>query len=178
MALKVTRDEIRTIYRQGEDAVVSLIEMLVDRINKLEEEVAELKAKVNKDSHNSSKPPSSDWHRAPKSLRGQSDKPHGGQPGHEGRSLRQVKDPDHIENHSLQGTCECGRDLSKGKLRGFERRQVFDIPQPKLEVTEHRAETRECAVSPRRTVSIFPGQTDLFYFRFQPVDREEVVDVL
>jgi Transposase IS66 family. len=145
MPIEITRDEIRAIYRQGEDAVVTLIESLVARINELEKDVAELKAKVNKDSHNSSKPPSSDMFRPPKSLREKSDKPRGGQPGHNGRSLRQIESPDHIKEHSLQGTCECGRRLSEGKFRGKERRQVFDIPNPTIEVTEHRAEIRACA---------------------------------
>ena len=78
MPIKMSRQEIRAIYQQGEDAVVGLIEMLIDRINKLEEEVIKLKAKANKDSHNSSKPPSSDMFRTPKSLGEKSGKHPGG----------------------------------------------------------------------------------------------------
>ena len=63
-------DDIRAVYRQGEDAVVELITVLIDRLNSLEEEVVRLKGIINKDSHNSSKPPSSNgFKRPPKSLR-------------------------------------------------------------------------------------------------------------
>jgi transposase len=147
MAIKITREEFHDIYIQGEEVTFKLFEKLVERINALEEKVAALEARINKDSHNSSKPPSSDWNRTPKSLRQQSGKPSGGQPGHEGHSLKQVAKPHHIQDHPLRGTCECGRDLSKGKHRGYERRQVFDIPKPAVEVTEHRAETLECGRS-------------------------------
>src|SRR5690554_598815 len=95
MPIQMSEDDIRAVYRQGEDAVVSLITMLVDRLNSLEEEVTHLKGIVNKNSHNSSKPPSSDFKRpAPKSLRKKGKRKSGGQPGHKGFTLRQVEKPD------------------------------------------------------------------------------------
>jgi len=145
----MSRVEIRAVYRQGEDAVVALIEMLIQRLNKLdklEEEVASLKAQVSKNSHNSSKPPSSDMFRpAPKSLREPSNRPSGGQPGHRGHHLQRVKNPDQIVKHPLSGRCSCGRALSQGRLKEPDCHQVFDVPTIKLKVTEHQAETRECA---------------------------------
>jgi len=159
MALKITKEEFHAIYVQGEEATFLLIEKLVERINALEQRVAELEARINKDSHNSSKPPSSDWIRTPKSLRQKSGKDSGGQPGHEGHSLKQVAKPDHIREHPLHGICECGRDLSKGKRRGCERRQVFDTPKPGMEVTEHRAETLACACGRLHTAE-FPKGVD------------------
>src|SRR5690554_4466538 len=85
MPIQMSEDDIRAVYRQGEDAVVGLITMLVDRLNSLEEEVTHLKGIVNKNSHNSSKPPSSDFKRpAPKSLRKKGKRKSGGQPGHKG----------------------------------------------------------------------------------------------
>jgi transposase len=157
MPIAITREEFHEIYKQGEEATFKLFEKLVERINALETRVAELEARLNKDSHNSSKPPSSDMFRPPKSLRGKSDKPNGGQPGHEGRSLKQVENPDHVQEHPLSGKCECGRDLAKGKKLGCEKRQVFDVPKPSLEVTEHRAETRECACGRHHTASFPDG---------------------
>lgn len=158
MAITMSRDEIRAVYRKGEDSVISLIEMLTDRINKLEEEVAKLKAQVIKDSHNSSKPPSSDWHRPqPKSLRVKSGKKRGGQPGHEGYSLRQVENPHHIVKLPLTGSCACGRDLLKSKKIGTENRQVFDLPEKiELEVTEYQAEIGECVCGQHHTAT-FPA---------------------
>lgn len=140
----MSRDEIRAVYRQGEDAVIALIEMMIDRFNELEEKVARLEAQINKDSHNSSKPPSSDLGRAPKNLREKSSKPSGGQPGHQGHTLRQIENPDYMNIHQLHGRCQCGKELSEGTFIGYKKRQVFDLPPIHLEVTEHRAEIRRC----------------------------------
>jgi len=165
----MSREEIRAVYLQGEDAVVSLIEMLISRFNAIEqevaglktqigkanEEVARLKAQIAKDSHNSSKPPSSDMYREPKNLREKSSKRSGGQPGHQGYTLRQVENPDHINIHQLHGRCRCGRELSKGKVIGYKQRQVFDLPPIRIEVTEHRAEVRKCECG-REHIARFP----------------------
>ena len=165
----MSRDEIRAVYRQGEDAVVALIEMLITRFNALEEDVAvlkkqlgkangeitRLKAQIAKDSHNSSKPPSSDMYHAPKNLRKKSFKRSGGQPGHQGHTLRQVENPDYVNIHQLHGRCTCGRELSAGKFVGYKERQVFDLPPIHLEVTEHRVEIRKCACG-KQHIAQFP----------------------
>ena len=57
--------EIRAIYRQGEDAVVALVQSLVAQIEALRAEVQVLRDQVNKNSRNSSKPPSSDGPNVP-----------------------------------------------------------------------------------------------------------------
>jgi transposase len=156
--VKVTREQLLAIHaKHGIEPIIDAFLALQDTVERLEHRVDQLEQQIAKNSHNSSKPPSSDFHRTPKSLRGKSDKPMGGQPGHEGRSLRQVENPDHIENHHVYGRCDCGRDCSKGKLQGFERRQVFDLPRPRLEVTEHRAEARVCACGRLHTAQFPKG---------------------
>ena len=70
-----------------------------------------------KDSGNSSTPPSkepikSEIERRTKSLRNKSDKPVGGQPGHEGTTRKMEAVPDEVENISSRFCTECGRDLS------------------------------------------------------------------
>jgi transposase len=127
------------------------------RLNNLETEVEKLKAQRSKDSHNSSKPPSTDIKRTPKSLRGKTNRPSGGQPGHAGQNLQQVEKPDDIVAHQLKGKCErCRRSLKMGKLIGFEKRQEFDIPPLHVMVTEHQAEIRECACGLEHTAQ-FPS---------------------
>ena len=159
MPIKITREEFHAVYVQGEEATFRLFEKLVDRINALEEKVAALEARISKDSHNSSNPPSSDWHRgAPKSLRTKSGKEGGGQVGHEGKSLRQVENPHHTVKHPLRGKCDCGRDLAKSRKLGTEKRQVFDLPpRIELEVTEHQAERGECACGRQHTAAFPEG---------------------
>ncbi len=146
MPIQMSEDDIRAVYRQGEDAVVGLITMLVDRLNSLEEEVTHLKGIVNKNSHNSSKPPSSDFKRpAPKSLRKKGKRKSGGQPGHKGFTLRQVEKPDKRIFYSVSGKCTCGANIRNGERLDDEKRQSADIPLPQeLEYTEHCAERFKC----------------------------------
>jgi transposase len=69
-ALKISREGIREIYAQGEEAVINLVERLIEEINKQEIRVEALERQQKKNSQNSSKPPSSDGlKRLPKSLR-------------------------------------------------------------------------------------------------------------
>ena len=75
-----------------------IIERLTAELASAKAEIAELKEKLNKNSRNSSKPPSTDGYEkpAPKSLRKKSGKKSGGQTGHKGHSIVLDK-PDRIE---------------------------------------------------------------------------------
>ena len=55
-----TREEILAIYRAGPEAVVALVVGLLRRLAAVEGRVAALEDRVALDSHNRSKPPSSD----------------------------------------------------------------------------------------------------------------------
>ena len=144
-----SKEQIRAIYQQGPDAVIALVETLCNIINSHEKRIKHLEDILAKDSHNSSKPPSSDgFKNAAKNnnLRVKTGKKPGGQPGHKGTTLKQVDNPDHIIPHHCKGSCEkCGSDLADQTVIDFEKRQVFDIPVPKIEVTEHRADIVECS---------------------------------
>jgi transposase len=127
------------------------------RIQQLEERVRELENRLNKNSSNSSKPPSSDGlAKKPKSLREQSDKKPGGQPGHEGKTLNRVANPNHIVLHTPRNCENCNADLASAKVVSLEKRQVFDLPQPEIEVTEHQAEAKVCSCCGYRTKAAFP----------------------
>jgi len=112
----------------------------------LREKAQALEEKIAKDSHNSSKPPSTDGFKkpAPKSLRKKSGRSSGGQPGHAGRTLT-MAEPDRIELHRVD-RCECcGRLLVNQPPDGIEKRQIHDLPPLRLIVTEHQSETKLCA---------------------------------
>ena len=57
---KISTEQLRQIYAEGEDAVVEMFQLCLKRIESLEKQIEELKEKANKNSRNSSKPPSSD----------------------------------------------------------------------------------------------------------------------
>src|SRR5262245_19460767 len=111
---RLTREEILTVYRAGPEAVVALVEGLVRRLTAVEGRVAALEDRLALDSHNSSKPPSSDRGRpkpAPRSLRpapGTTGRTTGGQPGHPGTTLRLVAAPDRLALHRPAQCAACG----------------------------------------------------------------------
>ena len=78
-------------------------EQLLELVAQLQARIKELEERLNKNSGNSSKPPSSDGFKKPvkkdRSLREKSGKKPGGQPGHKGSNLAVLSKPDHIEEH-------------------------------------------------------------------------------
>ena len=122
-----------------------LIRFLLAENAELKSRITALEVRLAKDSHNSSKPPSSDGLRkpAPKSLRQAGQRPKGGQKGHKGSALERVSKPDHVVNHPLPATCDaCGSTLNEAQLS--EARQVLGIPPQQVEVTEHRVLEARC----------------------------------
>ncbi len=117
-------------------------------IEKLTARVAELERQIKLDSSNSGKPPSSDGlKKKPRttSLRGKGKKKSGGQKGHQGQTLEQVDHPDHIIEHKPKKCGRCEKPFSADMMVCLlGKRQVFDVPQPKVEVTEHRIYGYKC----------------------------------
>jgi transposase len=123
------------------------IAQLQARIAEQDARIAELERQLAASSRNSSKPPSSDGldKPAPKSLRGRSGRKPGGQPGREGRTLRQVAVPDEVVVHEPGACPGCGgKPTAEDRPAGVIRRQVFDIPQITVRVVEHRLISRRC----------------------------------
>ena len=133
----------------------SQLEVLLEKISALEAEVLRLRAeneelrrRLGLTSENSHKPPSSDGYRK-KSVRPGlpkgGKKPMGGQKGHKGKTLRQVEKPDKVALRLPESCSICGRSIeAEEAYRVIGQRQVFDLPDPKLEVIEHRLCTVEC----------------------------------
>jgi transposase len=146
--------EIWAAYREGEDAVVKLF---YETFSKLAERIQRLEDQIAKNSGNSSKPPSSDGlKKKPKSLRQRSGKKSGGQPGHAGHTLKAVATPDHVQIHRVKRCRHCQANLEAVEVQDCEKRQVFDIPPVKVEVTEHQAEIKTCPECHQSTVGKFP----------------------
>src|SRR5690242_18573785 len=111
----------------------------------LRQQVQDLEARRSKDSHNSHLPPSSDrFARQPKSLRKKSEKPTGGQKGHPGHHLRMVEAPDHMVVRTPGSCAHCQQDLRGEPIDHVVRRQVFEVPMPRLHVTEYQLQSKCC----------------------------------
>jgi transposase len=127
------------------------------------ERIAELEAQAGKNSRNSSRPPSSEGlgkpAPKPRSLRKKTGRKPGGQDGHQGRTLRQVAVPDHELPHEPGCCAGCQRSLAGRPVTGVERRQEFDLPPLKIEVTEHQLIERECVCGQRTRGSAPEGVT-------------------
>ena len=123
----------------------------------LAEEVQRLKSRINTDSHNSHKPPSSDgFQKKPRSLRIPGQRPAGGQPGHAGHTLSMVDTPDAMVIHPVDTCRECGHSLRGVETVGYDRRQVYDLPPRRFVVTEHRGEVKLCPACGKRNGANFP----------------------
>jgi len=123
--------------------------------------VAELERRLGLNSTNSSKPSSSDGLNKPgrriSSMRQASGKKPGGQEGHVGKTLRQVDNPDKVVDHYPEQCRRCSAALNETMATDYQKRQVFDLPEPPpLQVTEHRAHVCCCSSCGTKTVGQFP----------------------
>ena len=169
------REQCYEIYNSGREATVDFIMSLlplIASIPQMQEKIVELSNKVEKlevrnrelesqkkiDSHNSSKPPSSDgFKRIIKNNRVKSGKPSGGQKGHPGTTLTMVDKADHTIRHTVTHCVSCKADLQRIAVKKVKRRQLFDIPEIRVEVTEHQTEEKECPRCGVTTSAPFPG---------------------
>lgn len=130
-------------------------------IARLEARIVELEKRLNKNSSNSSKPPSSDGLKRLKrrqSLRPKnSGRKPGGQPGHPGQTLLQTAAPDISVTIPLEICPVCGGDLSAEPVAAEEKRQVFDLPPIKIQVTEYEAQRKICPHCGHRVTAEFPS---------------------
>lgn len=126
------------------------IERLEQEVKALLERIAELERSLGLDSQTSSKPPASDGLKKSnqirtKSLRETGKRASGGQIGHPGQTLEQVLEPEKIVEHPTPCSCPgCGCDIGDVGIKKIIKRQVFDIPAPRIIVTEHTVAVKEC----------------------------------
>ena len=150
-----------------QEVLISIIQTLRQRVQELEKTAVEqagviqsLRDQLAKDSRNSSKPPSSDGLKKPRtrSLRRKTGRRSGGQKGHKGHTLKKIKQPDHIQTHEALVCPHCATNLQSVEPCGYEKRQVFDVPPVRIEVTEHQAEIKVCPDCGKQVKGDFPSE--------------------
>jgi transposase len=161
---KVLREQLaqRDELIEHQQAVLAqqnaVIQQHAEQMSRLSEQVKSLRERLAKDSHNSHLPPSSDrFGRKRKSLRTKSEKPSGGQAGHPGASLLFSCTPDEITPLLVERCEVCQQDLHAVAACGRERRQVVDVPAPRVLVREYQAEQKQCPSCQQITIAAFPA---------------------
>lgn len=143
--------------------VAELTELVVT----LQGKIADLEKLLGRNSSNSGKPPSTDTgtekskrpENANRAQRRAMGRRQGKQPGTPGATLCQVPDPDAVEVHRPTRCRSCQLGLDDAVVVGTAARQVFDVPDPRRVVTEHRAERRRCACGCETTAEFPPEAT-------------------
>jgi transposase len=138
--------------------VIAENHQLRKQVEELSKQVHELEGRLAKDSHNSSKPPSTDGYakKRRRSLRESSGKKAGGQAGHQGRTLSLVETPDEIIALRPEKCAHCQASLQGIAASGMERRQVVDLPPISAQVTEYQAHDVRCPCCQQVTRGTFP----------------------
>ncbi len=144
------------------------VEALETENQRLAARIESLAAEEQKNSGNSSKPPSRDpvaerarqaeARRARRAAKagGKARKP-GKQPGGAGKTLEITDTPDEVVVHRPEQCAGCGGDLGDAEVTGMERRQVTDVPEVKPLTTEHRSERLRCGCCGAETAGAFPA---------------------
>ena len=117
------------------------VNTLNTKINKLTDENQNLKDIINKDSGNSSKPPSSDGYKKIYNSREKSEKSVGGQKGHKGREIKLFANPTKIIEYRKK-RCKCGCHIIYSE--DYRAKQVVDI-EIVTNIVEHRAYNGVCS---------------------------------
>ncbi len=160
-------------YNAGISSVIKLVNDLSYQIETLNSEISSIKAenktliarmtdleaRLNMNSKNSSKPPSSDGYKKSNknNSRKKSGRTTGGQLGHEGKTLAKVEKPDTIVDIKTPDQCNCGCDLKN--VRDIRKtRQVFDLPKIKINVTEYVTYEKVCPSCGKIHTTEFPAE--------------------
>ena len=171
------RAEAEAIYEQGREAVVAvLLELssqnallrrevaeLSERLAKQEERIAELERRLNRNSRNSSLPPSLDPPAAPERRQAApSGRGRGAQPGHPGRGrhLAPIAALDELIDHWPE-RCACGHRFSETERRPVgkpARHQVAELPSIAVILSEHRLQRLRCPDCGRTTRAELPPE--------------------
>jgi transposase len=145
------------------------VEALEQRIEKLEEShaqllkrVEQLEQRLNQNSQNSSKPPSSDPpYQRPERERRKSKRRRGGQKGHKGHRQQMLKPSEVVTIDP--GPCACGCARRLGSLRSFYTHQWIELPEIAMQVKHVVLQKGQCAGCGRWVRAQLPAEYQTGY---------------
>lgn len=120
------------------DGIKPQLQGYAQKVEQLESRVKELEAQLHQNSRNSNYPSSMDKFKPKPAFPRLKGGKIGGKPGHDGGTLKMVPAPDVVKTHTPEVCARCGQIHGGEPLAIRARRQVFDIPPPRIEVTEHQ----------------------------------------
>jgi hypothetical protein len=147
------------LLREENQALKGQVVQMQNQVEKLQTEVEKLREQANKNSHNSSKPPSSDGlqkRNYPKSEASGEKK--GGRKGHHGhgRKLKAGQEVNEIVKSVPTVCADCGA-LLLGEDLEPERHQVSEVPKIKAVVVEYQRHSLDCLVCGHRNRAEWPA---------------------
>jgi transposase len=153
-------EQLRAAGETLSPAVEAALRALEQQVRDLTARVSELEARLQQNSQNSSRPPSSD----PPSVKRRAKKPtgrkRGAQPGHRGHH-RKLLDParvDEVVEHRPEACRHCGESLAGAvETKRRQRHQVVDLPPLRARVTEHQRLCLRCPRCQRLTRAVLPA---------------------
>ncbi len=151
----MTEQEAIDFCKNNPEAAAKIILM----VDKLEERIKELESRLNMNSTNSSKPPSTDnkLKKTKKPSISNSKKKRGAQAGHKGKSLKIVATPDATEVLLPTNCSCCNSSLKNINSSKYEKRQLFDLPDVKMQITEYQAHSLKCKKCSTLNKAKFPN---------------------
>lgn len=162
MPINITVELVRQLMEQNA-ALLKQNEELTATVRELTQTIKELEERLNKNSKNSSKPPSSDGLKKPpvnkdRSLRQKSGKKQGAQPGHEGVNLSVIAAPDYVEHHMHPDCSQCPyHDSCLSHACVKETRHEIDA-EVVVNVTAHELTcVKECPLHGGAKTGMFPA---------------------
>lgn len=161
MPVNITMEFVQQLMEQNA-VLTNQVDELTATVKELNQTIKELREQLNKNSGNSSKPPSSDGlKKTPvkknRSLRQQSGKKQGAQNGHDGVHLSVIADPDDVVTHMHADCTLCPyHDICLEKAGIKETRHEIDA-EVVVNVTAHQlAVVKECPLHGDVKAGAFP----------------------
>jgi len=153
--------EILLEIRKCSKKLQTYFEDILAENEQLRAEIKKLRARINANSTNSNRPPSSNPFIKPKSLRVKTGRRPGGQPGHKGATLNILQTPDVVVKHQIDTCSHCGCDIFMEAATIQQTRQVVDVQIIPV-VTEHAIMSKTCMACGKTSTAKFPRGVDRY----------------